>query len=111
VASHTAVTAQHATLSGTTADTITLSGAVTSVDVLNRAAAGGADMYANISWHGATPTAPVAAADDLQYIPAGGYCTFTYSGGGTDSSVVVQVVGNGNDYSVIGSNPLLGLAT
>lgn len=109
MASHTAVTAQHATLSGTTADTITLSGAVTYVTVLNRAGAGGADMYANISWFGATPTAPVAAADDLRIIPPGGYVTFAYLGGGTDTSIVVQVVGNGNAYSVEGYNPFTGV--
>jgi hypothetical protein len=109
VASHTAVTAQHATLSGTTADTITLSGAVTHVDVLNRAAAGGADMYANISWYGATPTTPVAAADDLRIIAPGGFVTFEYDGGGVDTSVVVQVVGNGNAYSVEGYNPRTGV--
>lgn len=109
MAAQTAVTAQHATLSGTTADTITLSGRITCVDVLNRAAAGGADMYANIAWSGATPTAPAALADDTRVIPAGGFITFQYQNGGIDASIVVQVVGNGNAYSVEGYNPLTGV--
>jgi hypothetical protein len=88
----------HATLSGTTVDTVTLSGALTRVTVINRAAAGGADMWVTISTTSTAPSDPVAAADNTYWIPAGGYKTFRAGGNGC----IVKILGNSNAYSVEG---------
>src|SRR5687767_13804926 len=108
MATDSATKSVHNTLSGTTADTITITGGATEVHVLNRAASGGADMYASCAFGTASPAAPTAPADNTEYIAPGGLCMFT-STGSVDVTVVVQVVGNGNDYSVIGYNPVTGL--
>lgn len=101
MASYTAVRAVHKTLTGTTVDTVTLTGEG-NVDVLNRAAPGGADMYVTFAGDGTTPTNPVALADDTEIIPPGGFITFTGGANRSDRNSIVKVVGNGNAYSVIG---------
>ena len=89
----------HATLAGTTVDTVTLSGTATVITVINRAAAGGADMWVTFSTTSTVPADPVAEADETYWIPAGGgFKTFTDPGGGC----IIKVLGNGNAYSVEG---------
>lgn len=87
----------HATLSGTTVDTVTLTGAVRRVTVINRAAAGSADLWVTISNTATAPSDPVSAADETYWIPPQGFKTFAASGG-----AIVKVLGNGNAYSVEG---------
>lgn len=79
----------HNTLSGTTADTITIVAGVTSRgQIVNRGTAG--------IWARFDGTAAVAAADQTVFIPAGMIFEW-YIGSG---SPTVSIVGNGDDYSV-----------
>lgn len=87
----------HATLTGTTVDTVTLTSPITRVTVINRAAAGGTDLWVTISNTGTAPADPVAAADDTYWIPPQGFKTFA-----AGSDVQVKVLGNSNAYSVEG---------
>ena len=89
----------HATLTGTTVDTVTLSGPLQRVTVINRAAAGSADLWVTISQSATAPADPVAEADDTYWVPAGGFKTFAATGG---DGVIIKVLGNGNAYSVEG---------
>lgn len=88
----------HATLTTTTVDTVTLSGALTRATVINRAAVGGADMWVTISTTSTAPSDPVAAADNTYWIPPQGFKTFRAGGNG----IIVKILGNGNAYSVEG---------
>lgn len=89
---------EHATLSTTTVDTVTLNGPISRVTVINRAAAGGTDLAVTISTNGTAPATPTQQGDDTYWIPAGGgFKTFA-----AGSGVIVKVLGNGNAYSVEG---------
>lgn len=90
---------EHATLSGTTVDTLTLSGPMTRCTVNNKAAAGGADIYFTYSCTSTAPAAPTASGDDTYWVPPGGWKSFDVLGGG---GVIVKIIGNGNAYSVEG---------
>jgi hypothetical protein len=101
-------TAETYTLSGTTADTITVTaarGAIRSVRIINRAASGGAEMWAAGARTPAAGKAEmvVAAAtvggSDCHPIPAQGWWGLDLSGGYYDT-VTVSVVGSGNTYTV-----------
>ncbi len=92
MASYSEITSKHATLTSTTADTVTITGKWPYVEIINRDAT--APMYATAG--PATAVTAVAAADDTIYIPPGGSKVVrSYSG-------VFSVVGNGNAYSVEG---------
>lgn len=101
MAAESTATSVHNTLTGTTVDTITLTSSPDKVDVINRAAAGGADLYVTRGYTGASPTDPVAAADGTRVVPPGGFITYegTVRSG---ASVIIKIIGNGNAYSVIG---------
>lgn len=66
MATHTAVSAQHATLAASTMDTVTLSGAGARVVIKNRQTSVDSFIYATIN--GADPT---VGADDTIVIPGG----------------------------------------
>jgi len=92
--------AVHTTLSGTTVDTVTLTGAPNEADVLNEASAGGANLYVTSGWTGNTPAEPTASGDDTRVVPPGGFITIKIPGVG--AAVIVKIIGNGNAYSVEG---------
>lgn len=98
---YTVIQAKHATLVGTTADVVHLTGAWTGVEIFNRAAAGGADIYytANPDGQNSNPTTPTAAADDTTVVPPGTSVVETVL---APVPWEVAVVGNANDYSVEG---------
>jgi hypothetical protein len=96
MAAQTAIRAQHATLSTTTADTITLTGAFAKVEIINTHIS--VPMYAFVSHIAGTPTTPTSAVDDSYVIPANGVLSLKTSGAGFRAAVV----GNGNTYSVVG---------
>lgn len=84
----------HNTLSGTTADKITITG-FRFVDVINRSAT--EPLY--VSCDGtANPTTAVAAANGTDYVAPGG---FVRVDAGSDRGAV-SIVGNSNAYSVVG---------
>lgn len=105
MAAYSEVRAKHATLSTTTADTVTLTAPLARVQIVNLDAT--TAMYATVSQTGATPATAVAAADDTYVIPANGVLSLRTSATG----FVTSVVGNGNAYSVVGySSPNDGVA-
>ena len=84
----------HNTLSGTTADKITITGS-RFVDVVNRDAS--KPLY--VSCDGtASPTTAVAEANGTEYVAPGGFVRVDT---GSDHGAV-SIVGDGNAYSVIG---------
>jgi hypothetical protein len=87
----------HATLSTTTADTVTLSGDnIRAVEVLNRS--GSTTIYFTVN--GATA---VAEADETYAVPAGQALVVPLAVGDgyvASANTVLSVVGNGNAYSV-----------
>jgi hypothetical protein len=91
MAALTAVKAKHATLSTTTADSITLSGRGEWVNIINHS------LSERLTVTFGAAAAPTASMDDAYVIPAGGSALFPYPG---NASLVVRVVGNGNAYSV-----------
>lgn len=93
MATHSAERAVHKTLSGTTADKVTITGGFEQVAVIER----GGDEPLFVSWDGTSNPAPaVAAANDCEYVAPGGFVEIDQNGGS------ISVVGNGNAYSVIG---------
>lgn len=92
MASYTVVSSKYATLSGSTADTVTLS-----LDQLDEAviAVTNLDSAQLLSFtvNGSTPT---QGADDAHHVPPNG----TFHAHGGYYHTVVQVVGNGNAYIV-----------
>lgn len=68
MADHTAATAKSATLSGTTQDTVTFSGAGHNIQVFNRHAANG--LWVKVG--DTDPGALTAGADDTLFVPAAG---------------------------------------
>ncbi len=100
MATATVVRTSHATLSTTTVDTVNLTGAVSRVNVINRS--GTANL--TVTWaSGAAPSAttPVALAAETYLVPPGQSLTFAV-GGLINQTTQVQVLGNGNAYSVQG---------
>lgn len=84
---------KHATLSGTLADTVTLTGKWSYIEVINRDDE--EDLWVSVDPDGA-PTAASAGADDTLYVPPLGSKIIKYGDG------VISVVGDGNAYSVEG---------
>jgi len=102
MADQTAVNAKHATLTGAAVDKITLTGRPAKVDVLNRGAAGSADLYVTVGNGTSEPADPTAAGDNTEIVAPGGFVTLDVPTSVPGSSAVVKVIGNGNAYSVIG---------
>lgn len=82
----------HNTLTGTTADTVTITG-YDVVDIINRT--GTAPLY--VRYEGdASPTTAVAEADGTDVVMPGGFLRVDAGMGG------ISIVGDGNAYSVVG---------
>lgn len=82
----------HNTLSGTTADTVTITGYEV-VDIINRSQT--EPLY--VRYEGdAAPTTAVAEANGTDHVAPGGFLRVDTGQGG------VSIVGNGNPYSVVG---------
>lgn len=94
-------TAAHATLSGTTVDTVTITGGYGAVEVANRS--GATTLYVTVDV-GTAPTAPTAAGDDTFFVPPGTTLLIDTQKDGISGGTVVKIIGNGNDYSVTGVN-------
>jgi hypothetical protein len=96
-ATHTAELTQHATLSTTTIDSVTLTGPCTRVRIYNGAAAG-TDLWVTISnVTGTLPADPVSGADGTYRI-AGVSSRYFYGRRGMS----VKLLGSANPYSVEG---------
>lgn len=78
----------HNTLSGTTADAITITGYET-VDIINRSAS-------TALYFRSDGTTAVGAANGTDYVAPGGFVRHNADGR------EISIVGNGNDYSVVG---------
>jgi hypothetical protein len=95
MASYTVVTAAHKTLTAGTVDTVTITGSYARVEILNRS--GTADLYFTNDG-----TVPSGGCDNCGIVPAG--TSVNVPASDAAGSEIVQVVGNGNGYSVIGTN-------
>lgn len=91
---HTAITAQHGTLSGTTADSVVLSGSAQRVEIVNLDAT--VPIYVTHGPSLADVPVPTSAADDTFVVPPGQVLSVD----GDRNGYVVRLVGNGNVYSV-----------
>lgn len=97
MATASAATSVHNTLSGSTADTITITNPHDQVEVINREAIGGAALYFTIAPEGVTPTTAVSAADDTVVVPAGQAICVESPG---KRGCTISIVGVDNDYSI-----------
>lgn len=95
MAAYSVITSKHATLVAGTVDTVTVTGGYPRIEVLNRS--GAADLYVTNDG-----TVPSGGCDNCLIVPAGSALNIPSSD--VAGSDVVQVVGNGNGYSVIGTN-------
>lgn len=98
MAAQTAIKTQHATLSTTVVDSVTLSGAVRQIAVTNRDGS-------NVAWVtvGSAPADPVASADETFVIPVSSRKVVWVSSRAR-SNMVVKILGNGGAYSVEGTD-------
>ena len=93
----------HATLSGTTADTVTIGTAgirLLSVEVGNPSASA-AILYFTISRSPTAPTTAVSAANGTDYVLPGSTLTIDFNDAYVDICTL-SVVGSANAYSVVG---------
>ncbi len=98
MAAYTVVYAAHKTLTGTTPDSVQITRWVTALEITNRS--GGA-LY--MTWRPGIvdPTTvpdPVAAAVDVDVCPTGFLVSIDVPAG----PVTMKILGNANDYSVVG---------
>lgn len=84
----------HKTLSGTTADTVTITGNHESFEVINR---GSGSIYFTFAPEGIGATTAVAEASGTTVVPPGAAVSTAAPG---DRGTVVSVVGSGDAYSV-----------
>lgn len=98
MADYSVIRSAHKTLSGATVDSVRISGGYSSVEVLNRAAGGGADVYFTID-----DSTPVVGADETYIVPAG-TSLMVRSSLSSATIETVKLIGNGNAYSVQGVN-------
>lgn len=96
MASISKAAAAHATLTGTTADTVTLTQGFNAVEVINRSTAGISVTYGANAADVPTPT---LLGDNTLYVPPGAVVTLDANGRG---NFTVKVVGDGDAYSVQG---------
>lgn len=98
MATLTAATAAHATLTGTTVDTVTLTptwGAISSIVVINTHATN--DLWVRVGV-GAPPTDPTASGNNTIRVRPNVARHVDISG--MPGSVIVKLLGNANGYSV-----------
>lgn len=101
MAEYSAIRSKHATLSGTTADQVTLTGGWSYAEVVNRAEAGfGAAALTFVVANGATPETPTALVDDAEVVLPGERLRVELDPGAGWARF--KLVGNGNAYSVVG---------
>jgi len=94
MAAVSAIQIANPTLSGTTIDTVTLSGRVqTGVRIGNRSGTG----YLFVTVGTTTPADPAAGAAENFCVPAGLWRDIPF---GPTTGLIVKVLGNGNDYTV-----------
>lgn len=94
MATYTHAKSVHKTLSGTTADKVTITGDDV-VAVVNHD--GAQPLY--ISWNGTdSPTTAVAEASGTDYVAPGGFVEIDADG---TSGGAISIVGSGNAYSVV----------
>lgn len=99
MASYSANLIKHATLSGTTVDTVTLTEKfIVAVEIANR---GASDMSVTFGY-GAAPTAPTTVPEDeVLLVQANDRITWPLPAVSA-GDVRVSIKGNGNDYTVMG---------
>lgn len=94
MASASAASSVHNALSGTTADTMTITDPHDQVEVLNR---GSVDLFFTIAPEGVTPVTAVADADGTVVVPPGMAVTVESPG---KRGCTISIVGDGNEYSI-----------
>lgn len=94
MATYSEIHAKHATLSGTTADSVTITNKYPYLEIINRDTE--TALYVSAVPDG-TPTTAVSAADDTLYVPPSGSKVIRRPAGGA-----ISVVGSANPYSVEG---------
>lgn len=100
MSAYSVVLAKHQTLSTTVQDTVTLTGVPTRITVVNRHAT--EILTVRIGWSSAPADITTALEDDTDYVPAGGFVTFTAPEGINSVAPVVKLKGSANTYSVVG---------
>lgn len=98
MAAYSAAQVVNKTLSTTTVDTVTLTGAAAEVQVLNRGTSTNT-IWVKASATG-TPSDPTAAGDDCFPVYAGERITVLRGAG---PGAVVKIIGSSDPYSVIGT--------
>ena len=88
------------TLSGSTVDVITITGGWPSLEVVNRSTS--VILWAVAAPPGSTPADPTAAGDNIEPVLPGERVVLTF-GQMTTQTQIVKLIGNGNDYSVVGT--------
>ena len=94
MATASAASSVHNTLSGTTADLITITDPHDRVEILNR---GLSDVFFTIAPEGITPTTAVADADNTTVVPPGMAIVVESPG---KRGCTISIVGNGDEYSI-----------
>ncbi len=107
MATITATRSVHAALTTTTVDTVELTGHWGAIEVFNREAAGGADLWVTYRSLDIVPPSaaladPAAAAEETEVVPAGTSVVIAVPSGHVEMPWAVKILGNGNDYSVTG---------
>lgn len=102
-ATNTDGVAVSATLSTTTVDTAVITGNYRVIEVANRAAAGGADIWFNYGL-GAAPAAPSTGGAGCYWVPAASSLAVRVIDVDEDADIdkYIKVVGSGNAYTVSG---------
>lgn len=90
MASYNVVKAKHETLTGTTVDTVTFTQQWSRIEVINRSSTG-EPLYVTTN-----SVTPVAEADDTDIVMPGEAVVLNCE------TEVVKIIGDGNDYSVVG---------
>src|SRR5678815_4118395 len=96
MAAQTCVFAQHATLSGSTADSVTFSGRGSTLRVINKDSSNA--LYftpGTLQSDGATAVVAVGAADETFYVAPGQSLSIAVN---PNRALKISIVGNGNAY-------------
>ena len=95
MAALTAAVSKHATLTGTTVDSVTLTQGFRSIEVINR----DSTDYLWITYGASAPADPTSGGDDTLVVPPASALTIDAN---NRANFVVKILGDGGAYSVQG---------
>ena len=101
MASYSASKVANKTLSGTTVDTVSITGGWPAIEVVNRSVS--SILWAVCGPPGTTPSDPTAAGDNIEPVQPGERILVHVGQVTPNVSKIVKVLGSGNDYSVVGT--------